>query len=54
MKEIFFISPHDTHRRNEIFVQSQKKKKKNYGNESLRALFLPLWNILSEKNKSTN
>ena len=28
MKEIFFISPHDTHRRNEIFVQSQKKKKK--------------------------
>ena len=42
MKEIFYISPHG------IFVQSQKTIK--YGDESLIALGLHLWNTPSEKN----
>ena len=49
MKKIFYISPHNTHRRHDIFVQSGKQIK---GDESLRSLDSHLWNSLPEKIKS--
>lgn len=36
MKEIFYVSSHNTHRRHDIFVQNQKTTK--HDDKSLRAL----------------
>ena len=51
MKEIFYISPHNTDRKHVIFVWSRKTTK--YGDKSLRVLGPHLWKSLPEKIKST-
>ena len=51
MKENCYISPHNPHRRHDIFVQSWKTTK--YGDKSPRGLSLHLWNSLPEKIKFT-
>lgn len=51
MKENCYISPHNPHRKHDIFVQSWKTTK--YGNKSPRGLSLHLRNSLPEKIKFT-
>ena len=51
MKEIFYISPRNTHRKHDIFFQIRKTTK--YGDNSLRAMGPHLENSLPEKNKFT-
>ena len=50
MEKILYISPHNAHRRHDIFVQSRKTTK--YGDKNLTALGPHLWKSLSEKIKS--
>ena len=50
IKEIFYISAHNTHRRHNISVQSEKIK---HGGNNFRVLGPDLWNALAEKIKST-
>ena len=50
MKDNFFISPQNSHRRHEMFVQSRKTAK--YAAKSLRGLPSHLWILLPEKIKS--
>ena len=47
MKEIFYVSPHNTHRKHDIFVQSRKTSP-GY-DKSLQAIGPLLWNSLPEK-----
>ena len=44
MKDMFCISPHNTYKRHDIFVQSRKTTK--YGDKSLGAIGRRLWNSL--------
>ena len=52
MKDIFYYSPYNTHRKYDIFVYSRKTS--NFGDKSLRALRPHIWNSLPESIKSTD
>ena len=49
MKEIFYLSPHETHKKYDLFVHSRNTTK--YGNHSLRVLGPHFWNSLPEEIK---
>ena len=49
MKEIFYLSPHSTHKKHNLFVESRKTTK--YGTHSLKAFGAHIWNNLPEKIK---
>ena len=49
MKEIFYLSPHETHKKYDIFVHHCNTTK--YGNHSLRVLGPHIWNSLPEEIK---
>ena len=46
IKEIFYLSPHETHKKYDLFVHSRNAAK--YGNNSLRVLEPHIWNSLPE------
>ena len=48
MKEIFCLSPHETHKKYDLFAHRRKTK---YGNHSLRVLGPHIWNSLPEEIK---
>ena len=52
MKDIFYFSPYNTHKKYDIFVNSRNTS--SYGDKSLRALGPHIWNSLPENIKSTN
>ena len=49
MKEIFYLFPHETDKKYNLFVHSRNKTK--YGNHSLRVLGPHIWNSLPEEIK---
>ena len=49
MKEIFYLSSHETHKKYDLFVHSLNTTK--YGNHSLRVLGPYIWSSLPEKIK---
>jgi len=49
MKEIFYLSPYETHKKYDLYVQKRNTTK--YGNHSLRVLGASIWNSLPEKIK---
>ena len=49
MKEIFYLSPHETHKKHDLFVHSRNTAK--YDNYSLRVLVPHIWNSLPEEIK---
>ena len=49
MKEIFYLSSHETHKKYDLVVHSRNTKK--YGNHSLRVLGPHIWNSLPEEKK---
>ena len=49
MKEIFYLSPHETNKKYDLFVYCRNTTK--YGNHSLRVLGPHIWNSLSEEIK---
>ena len=49
MKEIFYLSPHETHKKYDLFVHCHNTTK--YGNDSLRVLGPHMWNSLPEETK---
>ena len=49
MKGIFYLSPHETHKKYDLFIHSLKATK--YGNHSLRFLGPLIWNSFSEEIK---
>ena len=49
MKEIFYLCPHETHKKYDLFVRSRNTRK--YGNHSLRFLGPHIWNFLPEEIK---
>ena len=49
MKEIFNLSPHETHKKYDLFVQSRDTT--IFGNYSLRVLGPHMWNPLIEEIK---
>ena len=52
MKEIFYLSPHETHKKYDLFVHSRNTTK--YGNHSLRVLGPHIWNSLPEEIKKVS
>ena len=52
MKDIFYYSPYNTHRKYDIFVYSRNTS--SFGDKSLRALGPHIWNSLPESIKSTD
>ena len=48
MKEIFYLSPHETYKKYKVFVYSRKIK---YKNHSLRVRVIHIWNSLLEEIK---
>ena len=52
MKYIFYYSPHNTHRKYDIFLYSRNTS--SFGDKSLRALGPHIWNSLPESIKSTD
>ena len=52
MKDIFYYSPYNTHRKYDIFVYSRNTS--SFGDKSLRALGPHMWNSLPESIKSTD
>ena len=52
MKDIFYYSPYNTHRKYDIFVYSRDTS--SFGDKSLRALGPHIWNSLPESIKSTD
>ena len=48
-REIFYLSPHETHKKYDLFVHRCDTTK--YGNHSLRVLGPHIWNSLSEEIK---
>ena len=49
MKEIFHISPYETHKKHDLFVHSRNTTK--FGNHSLKVLGAHIWNALPEEIK---
>ena len=49
MKEIFYLSAHETHKKYDLFVHSRNATK--YGNHSVRVLWLHISNSLPEEIK---
>ena len=49
MKEIFYLSPHETDKKCDLFAYRRNTKK--YGNHSLRVLGPHIWNSLPEEIK---
>ena len=49
MKEIFYLSPHETDKKYDLFAYRRNTKK--YGNHSLRVLVPHIWNSLPEEIK---
>ena len=49
MKEIFYLSPQETHKKYDLFIHSRSTTK--YGNHSLRVLGPHIWNFLPEEIK---
>ena len=49
MKEIFYLSPHETHKKYDLFVHRRNATK--YDNHSLRVLGSHIWNTLQEEIK---
>ena len=49
MKEIFYLSPHETDKKYDLFAYRRNTKK--YGNHSLRVLGPHIWNSLPEEIK---
>ena len=49
IKQIFYLSPHETNKRCDLFVHSRNTTK--YGNHSLRVLGPRIWNSLPEEIK---
>ena len=52
MKDIFYLSPYQTHKKYDIFVHSRNTA--SFGDKSLRALGPHVWNSLPENIKSTD
>ena len=52
MKDIFYLSPYQTHKKYDIFVRSRNTA--SFGDKSLRALGPHVWNSLPENIKSTD
>ena len=52
MKDIFYYSPYNTHRKYDIFVYSRNTS--SFGDKSLRALGPHIWNSVPESIKSTD
>ena len=48
MKEIFYLSPHETYKKYNVFVHSRNIK---YKNHSLRVRVIHIWNSLLEEIK---
>ena len=49
MKDLFYLSPHETHQKYDLFVYHRNKTK--YGNHSLKVLGPHIWNSLPEEIK---
>ena len=49
MKDLFYLSPHETHQKYDLFVHHRNKK--TYGNHSLKVLGPHIWNSLPEEIK---
>ena len=49
MKEIFYLSPNETHKKYDLFVHLRNTRK--YGNHSLSVLGPHIWNSLSKEIK---
>ena len=49
MKEIFYLSPYETHKKYDLYVQKRNTTK--YGSHTLRVLGAHIWNSLPEKIK---
>ena len=52
MKDIFYYSPYQTHKKNNLFVPRRNTTK--YGDKSLRVLGAHVWNSLPENVKVIN
>ena len=51
MKDIFYYSPNVTHKKHNLYIQTQNTTK--FGNTSLRVFGANIWNTLPEYIKST-
>ena len=49
MKDLFYLPPHETHQKYDLFVHRRNKTK--YGNHSLKVLGPHMWNSLPEEIK---